>query len=199
MTVSAPSSINMGRFARLSQATYLLDRVLQHLRHYAVFSESLEREAIQLDKALHALLAFTASETNRREIRNCSQAALCQRLVFSPRNTCISSSLRSFPLMLLHTWLYPGCESGAVKNRSSLVWDAMDQLSGEFLNDSKRTLYGIGLPLDETSPLALHWGYQALVYFHRSSHKNSRLDTLLGQGIIQNALKLANTRCKLAG
>ncbi|KAL7940461.1 fungal-specific transcription factor domain-containing protein [Trichoderma barbatum] len=182
MTVSAPSNINMGRFARLSQATYLLGRVLKHLQDDTVFSESLMEEDIQLDKALHALLAFTASETNRRDIRICSQAALCQSA-----------------LALLHIpWLYPRHESEAVENRSSLAWDAMDQLSNEFLNYSRRTLQGIELPFHETSPLALHWGYQALIHFRRLSHKYSRSDTALAEEIVQNALKLANTRWKLA-
>jgi hypothetical protein len=80
MTASSSGDINMGRFARLAQATYLLDRVLVHIQDSAMTAELRDEEAFHLDKALSALVAFTANETSQRQIRVCSQAALCQRL-----------------------------------------------------------------------------------------------------------------------
>lgn len=80
MTASSPGDINMGRFARLAQATYLLDRVLGHIQDSEMSTEDRDEEAVYLDKALCALVAFTASETARRQIKLCSQAALCHRL-----------------------------------------------------------------------------------------------------------------------
>lgn len=75
MTTSTPVSINMGPFARLAQATHLLDRVLHHINE----PTRSEEEAIQLDKALRALVAFTANETTRRRMKLCCHTALCHR------------------------------------------------------------------------------------------------------------------------
>ncbi|PTB47383.1 hypothetical protein M431DRAFT_536292, partial [Trichoderma harzianum CBS 226.95] len=201
MTVSAPSNINMGRFARLSQATYLLDRVLQHLQDSATFSDALSEEAIQLDKALRALVAFTESETNRREMRICTQTALCQRFMLPYRDTHrfkLTLLITLSGLALLHVpWLYPANESIATKYRSALAWDAMDQLSDRFLNYSKKILSGTELPILESSPLSLHWSYQALVHFCRPSNKNTPSNRLQAQETIQEALKFAYSRWKL--
>jgi hypothetical protein len=79
MTALTPGDINMGRFARLAQATHLLDKVIHHNRDSTMSSEFLEDEAIQLDKALHALVVFTVAEATRRQMRLCCQTALCRR------------------------------------------------------------------------------------------------------------------------
>lgn len=70
----------MGRFARFAQATYLLDRVLRHIQNDTLSKSAREEEAFQLDKALSALITFTAKETKGRAVHICAQAALCQRL-----------------------------------------------------------------------------------------------------------------------
>ncbi|KKO99131.1 hypothetical protein THAR02_08765 [Trichoderma harzianum] len=101
-------------------------------------------------------------------------------------------------LALLHVpWLYPANESMATKYRSALAWDAMDQLSDRFLNYSKKILSGTELPILESSPLSLHWSYQALVHFCRPSNKNTPSNRLQAQETIQEALKFAYSRWKL--
>jgi hypothetical protein len=80
MTASTPANINMGPFARLAQATHLLDRVLRHVQDSAMPAKPREEEAIQLDQALRALVAFTANETTRRQMKLCCHTALCHRL-----------------------------------------------------------------------------------------------------------------------
>lgn len=75
----------MGPFARLAQATYLLDQVFRHVRDTSSFER--EEEAIQLDQALRSLAAFTAKETTRRKIKLCCYTALCNRSVPKFYNT----------------------------------------------------------------------------------------------------------------
>jgi hypothetical protein len=84
MTSSSPADLSMGPFARLAQATYLLDQVLRHIGDTAIPER--DEEAIQLDQALRALAAFTVNETTRRKIKLCCYTALCNRSAPSPHD-----------------------------------------------------------------------------------------------------------------
>ncbi|KAL4997081.1 hypothetical protein BDV10DRAFT_98895 [Aspergillus recurvatus] len=181
MTASTPCSINMGRFARLAQATYLLDRVLRHTQDRTLSAGSREEEAIQLDKALSSLLTFTANETERRGIKICSQAALCQSA-----------------LAILHVpYLSP--DSNASVRRRSIARDAMNRLSEDFLHESERILHGSGLPFEATSPFTFHWGYEASLHLTRLSQNNPASNAILARGTVHAALKMGNARWRLAG
>ncbi|KAE9371217.1 hypothetical protein N431DRAFT_491616 [Stipitochalara longipes BDJ] len=61
---STPGDINMGRFARLAQATHLLDRVLAHNKDSVMAVEFLDQETVHLDNALHSLMSFTIEEAD---------------------------------------------------------------------------------------------------------------------------------------
>ncbi|GLA29637.1 hypothetical protein AnigIFM63326_007545 [Aspergillus niger] len=171
----------MGRFARLAQGTYLLDRVLRHTHDRTMSAKSREEEAIQLDKTLRALVVFTASETERRDMKICSQTALCQSA-----------------LAILHApYLSPS--SGASKYRRSLARNAMNQLSHEFLGESKRILHGAGLHFEATSPLSFHWGYMASAHFALLSQADPQSDASSAQETVHSALKMGNARWRAAG
>ncbi|KAL4982803.1 hypothetical protein BDW68DRAFT_170151 [Aspergillus falconensis] len=181
MIASTPCSISMGRFARLAQATYLLDRVLRHTQDRTLSAESREEEAIQLDRSLSALLTFTANETERRGIKICSQAALCQSA-----------------LAILHVpYLSP--DSNASGHRRSIARDAMNRLSEEFFHESDRILHGSGLPFEATSPFTFHWGYEASLHLTRLSQDNPASSAILARETVHAALKMGNARWRLAG
>ena len=82
VSISSGFFLEMGLFARLAQATYLLDQVLQILRrHDSDESEwnllVFEDETSQLRRALLAFLATTELEAEIKEIPFCSPSAIC--------------------------------------------------------------------------------------------------------------------------
>ena len=83
MTASEPCDINMGSFTRLAQAAHLLDQVFRHTNDHTMSPDAREEEAFELDKALRALVALTASDVGQENFAIRSDIALCQRLVLS--------------------------------------------------------------------------------------------------------------------
>lgn len=78
---SSPASVDMGMFARMSQATYLLGRVLRfHARKSELEDEGLRRsERLQLDTTLRALLNLVYVEGSIKRISVCAQSSICYR------------------------------------------------------------------------------------------------------------------------
>ncbi|KFY50634.1 hypothetical protein V495_00145 [Pseudogymnoascus sp. VKM F-4514 (FW-929)] len=184
MTASTPVNINMGPFARLAQATHLLDRVLRHVQDSAMPAKPREEEAVQLDQALRALVAFTAAETTQRQMKLCCHTALCHSA-----------------MALLHRrYLTSQCTDSDVSvHRRSLARDTMDRVSLEFFLESKKILSGEWPSLDTTSPLVLHWGYEASLHLARSVRAEPQEGTGLALETVQSALQKTNTRWKAAG
>lgn len=76
-TVSSPTSLQMGRFGRFAQATYLLGRVLKHVSDRTPDREFLEEEATQLRRTLHALVTLVKVESQNARMEFCTQSAIC--------------------------------------------------------------------------------------------------------------------------
>jgi hypothetical protein len=83
--------------------------------------------------------------------------------------------------------------------RCSLARDAMDRVSSEFLLESKKILTGDGPSFHTTSPLTLHWGYEASLHLARLARAEPQEGTCLALETVQNALWKTNTRWKAAG
>lgn len=80
-TVSSPANLEIGRFARFAQATFLLGRVYKHVSDSTLSKDFLEEEATQLRRTLQALAKIVDIEGQRRKLQFCTQAALCYRSV----------------------------------------------------------------------------------------------------------------------
>jgi hypothetical protein len=76
-TVSSPTTLKMGRFARFAQAVYLLGRVLNHVSDRRLDHEFLEEAANQLQRTLHALVTLVKVESESRRMEFCTQSAVC--------------------------------------------------------------------------------------------------------------------------
>ncbi len=80
-TVSSPTTLKMGRFARFAQATYLLGRVLKHVSDRTTDTEFLEEEAIQLRRTLNALANLVRLESDNAAMEFCTQSSICYAYV----------------------------------------------------------------------------------------------------------------------
>jgi hypothetical protein len=80
-TLSSPSSLKIGRFARFSQAVFLLGRVYKHVSDYTTSKDFLDEEATQLRRTLQALTKIVEIEGQSKKLQFCTQAALCYRQV----------------------------------------------------------------------------------------------------------------------
>jgi len=79
-TLSSPTNLRMGRFARFAQAIYLLGRVYKHVSDQTGDHEFLQEEAVQLRRTIEALVILTdleGSQSNKLEF--CTQTALSYR------------------------------------------------------------------------------------------------------------------------
>jgi hypothetical protein len=78
-TLASPSSVSMGRFARLVQAAHLLGRVLRNVADNTLSKSFRTQEASQLYRTLSALANLAEVESKIKELEFCSQIAICYR------------------------------------------------------------------------------------------------------------------------
>ena len=78
-TVSSPSDMAMGRFARFAQATYLLGRVLNHLSDLRGDEALHAAESMQLNRTILALVNLSQCEGQIRNLEFCTQISTCYR------------------------------------------------------------------------------------------------------------------------
>ena len=83
-TLLSPSSLNMGRFARFAQATYLLEQVYRHVSDQTSDPDFHKEEAKQLHRTIHALLRVAEIESQTRKLGVCTQMAVCYWYVKNP-------------------------------------------------------------------------------------------------------------------
>ena len=72
--------LKMGRFARLTQATYFLGQALKQARRNSVNKTDFVRETAQLRKTIIALSNVFQVEGITRQIDLCAQTDICYRL-----------------------------------------------------------------------------------------------------------------------
>jgi hypothetical protein len=82
---SSPAAIEMGMFSRMSQATFLLGRVLQFHSRNKEHEDPDDRlaEQLQLDRTIRALLNLVYIEGSVKLISVCAQTSICYRFVES--------------------------------------------------------------------------------------------------------------------
>ncbi|KAH8811248.1 hypothetical protein F5884DRAFT_897708 [Xylogone sp. PMI_703] len=81
-TLASPSSLDMGRFARLVQAAYLLGRVLRNAADGSLDATFHKQEASQLSRTLLALVNLSDVEGTIEELSYCPQLGICYCALF---------------------------------------------------------------------------------------------------------------------
>ncbi|KAH8812337.1 fungal-specific transcription factor domain-containing protein [Xylogone sp. PMI_703] len=77
--LSAASDVEMGKFARLTQATHLLGRVLRHVSDTDIDPRFSREEKASLERALQSLLSLSIAEEELSGIHYCSPIGLTTR------------------------------------------------------------------------------------------------------------------------
>jgi hypothetical protein len=78
-TVASPANVNMGMFARLSQATYLLGCVLHHVSDNSADDHTYKEQNMQLERTIRALYNLSNIEYQSRRMAVCPQTAICYK------------------------------------------------------------------------------------------------------------------------
>ncbi|KPI40200.1 uncharacterized protein AB675_11578 [Cyphellophora attinorum] len=144
-TAGSPANTNMGMFARLSQASYLLAKVIRHKStptHDAAFD--LE-ERNNLQRALQSLLTLTYREGSTEYMPICPQTALCYSA-----------------LVILNSSAYPGTSSvnaGSAEDLEHTVVDLLMPVADESLLSTELHYRGRPWSLDRSTPFLLRWSY----------------------------------------
>lgn len=83
--------------------------------------------------------------------------------------------------------------------RLNLAKDAMDTVASEFVSESMRFLSKDAPAYRTTSPLILHWGYEASVHLKQRAQTGIHDETPLALEELQKCLRDVNSRWKAAG
>lgn len=78
-TVASPANVNMGMFARMSQATYLLGCVLHHVSDNSADDHIHKEQSMQLERTIRALNNLSNIEHQSRRMAVCPQTAICYK------------------------------------------------------------------------------------------------------------------------
>jgi hypothetical protein len=166
-TVSSPATTHMGMLARLSQASYLLGRVLRHKNNPTNDSVFDCEERSFLQHALQALLNLTYEEGSTRLMPICPQTALCLSAMAILNSYTLPETATYQPSMLVST-------DGAQAKTVNLLRCIAD----ESLLNIERYYRRRPWSLERSSPLLLHWSFIIAVTFL----KLSRLENTSGLG-----------------
>ena len=154
-TVSAPSDVNMGMFARLSQAAYLMGRVVHHREHPTGDTSFDTDEAVRLDGALRALLNLTYEEGATRLMQICPQTAIC----FSALIKLHARPLR--PQNETHELDNDYRHHNRIADTMRLLRAVADQSTLSTVLFFRREPWSI----EKSSPFLLHWTYVIAVTY----------------------------------
>jgi hypothetical protein len=186
-TAGSPANTNMGMFARLSQASYLIAKVIRHKStptNDAAFDLE-ERNSLQ--GALQALLTLTYREGSTKYMPICPQTALCYSA-----------------LVVLNSSAYPGSPSvnaaAAAEDLEHTIVDLLMPVADESLLSTELHYRGRPWSLDRSTPFLLRWSYLIAKTFqdilsHVGEHSESQAETVLTAGndqqrfVIERALK----------
>jgi hypothetical protein len=163
--VSAPSTSKLGMLARLSQAVYLLGKVLRHKHEPTDDPDFNQHERLQIDKSLRALLKLAYQGNSAPVTAICPQTAMC----FGA-------------LIELHFLGYmeaqgPGSLKGHPRaNAMQAALNLLRPIAGQACQSSSVWFRSRPFTLEQASPLLLPWTYQAAITFLRLAHWFQVLD-----------------------
>jgi hypothetical protein len=168
--VSEPSCTEMGMFARLAQAAFLLGRVYRWKNHPTGDIEFDHAEKLQLEMSLRVLINLTYVEGSERLMLMCSQIALCFNALVTLHteedNLAVQApGLCTTPTTSSASTGHCGVETPGVAAAGTLqsLWAVAQESS---MNTILLYKQEPGL-LEKSSPLLLHWTYNIAVTFIR--------------------------------
>ncbi|KAF8861379.1 hypothetical protein BDZ45DRAFT_267259 [Acephala macrosclerotiorum] len=156
-TLSSPASLQIGRFARFAQATFLLGRVYERVSDSTLSKDFLEEEATQLRRTLQALAKIVDIEGQGRKLQFCTQAALCYSgmLLLQESYSCMSKA----PSPDIHFW------DPTVSIAESTAREAA-RIATAFLSRDD-----VGPATEKVSPFILHLFYHAQVIYSEKAKR----------------------------
>ncbi|KAF2495903.1 hypothetical protein BU16DRAFT_360464 [Lophium mytilinum] len=173
---SSPASIEMGMLARMSQATFILGRVL---RFQARSSESedqafRESERLQLDRTLRALLNLVYIEGSVKRTAVCAQSSICYSALIALHDPeAKRTDLEQFDMKMAFL--------GPVVNE--MTW-----ASGVWFGDRL-------VNISDASPFLLFWAYQAITIYRRLEERYGN-ETQQHMLLMKEKLRLMSLRWK---
>jgi hypothetical protein len=183
------SSVNMGRFARLSHATYLLSQVIRHTSDESLTDTAIrEEDMVQLDRTIRALMVVCEQESQRTNLRYCSPLSIC-----------------ASALLLLHSYYTspspsPTPSSLERSRYRELSWAAMQELSRHLAIAFKESHeQHSSICLLEISPLVLHSMYKAGVFLVGLNRDAPSEETAKGLRDIKETLEMKDGKWKISG
>ena len=188
--VSSPAKTNMGMFARLSQAAYLLGRVQRNKNFPTGDSQFDTEERTQLDRSLRSLLNLTYQEGATHQMPICPQTTICYTALIKLH------SLPQLPAQLASS--IPGAgHANLPLNPSYKVPEADVRATAETLNTlrpvAQESLLTAKLffrsepwSMEKSSPLLLHSTYSAAVAFLKVNRCLHLAETQYGDSLTRD-------------
>ncbi|KAF2817754.1 uncharacterized protein BDZ99DRAFT_23774 [Mytilinidion resinicola] len=173
---SSPASIEMGMLARMSQATFILGRVLRFQARSSEFEDEAFRESerLQLDKTLRALLNLVYIEGSVKRIAVCAQSSICYSALIALHDPeARRTDLEQFDMKLV--LLGP-----VVKE---MTWASGIWFSERLVN------------ISDASPFLLFWAYQAITIYRRLEARYGN-ETQQHMLLMKEKLRLMSLRWK---
>lgn len=199
-TVSSPATVNMGSFARLAKATYLLCLVLKRTNVAGADETSLSESAKQLDQDIRALASLPDVEGQSHSVGGSPQVAFCHRYDLCRAFSGLQFEFAPFffknkskadagfsALFILH-------DLSSSRTDQTFVRFARELLSvvKETFSSSPRFVAG------NPSPLLIHWMYQAASIHSRLFRVTDNEDSELLENF-KLQLRTLNRRWMVAG
>ncbi|CZR61428.1 related to fungal specific transcription factor [Phialocephala subalpina] len=184
-TLSSPASLQIGRFARFAQATFLLGRVYKHVSDSTLSKDFLEEEATQLRRTLQALATIVDIEGQGRKLQFCTQAALCYSgmLLLQESYSCLCK----VPSPDIHFW------DPTISIAESIARESA-RIATSFLAKND-----VGPATEKVSPFILHLFYHSQVIFLEKAKRTGIEAAAESVGVLSKVLVVMDERWKAAG
>jgi hypothetical protein len=180
------SSVNMGRMARLSHATYLLSQVIRHTSDES-FTDNAAREEqiVQLDRTIRALMVVCEQESQRTNLRYCNPLSICASALLLLHSHYISSSSS------------PYSSTGRYREASFIAMQELSRHLAIAFKESHQKHSNICLL--EISPLVLHSVYRAGAFLVGLNKDAPSAEGEKGLRDIKETLEMKDGKWKISG
>ncbi|KAH9204335.1 hypothetical protein DL95DRAFT_398601 [Leptodontidium sp. 2 PMI_412] len=183
-TLSSPTSLRMGRFARFAQAIYLLGRVYKHVSDQTDDHIFLQEEAVQLRRTIEALVTLTEIEGSQGDkLEFCTQTALSYSGLLRLQDT-----FSSLPVGLLET------------DKWSSSTALVEKVATSAASLANMVCRGVpSVPIHTVSPFILDLFYHARIIWGERVRQTGSEDAIGAAEDLNAAIVGLNARWRAAG
>ncbi|RFU25192.1 hypothetical protein B7463_g11147, partial [Scytalidium lignicola] len=178
-TLSSPSSVLMGKFARLAQTGYLLGQILHHISDYNSPKELHDEIGIQLYRTMHSLVTLSHIEASIRALVFCPQTAICY---------CGLLLLQNRPNSPINERILDAEHFSSI----SVIAETTMKICKFFLDSTRSTLPKI-------SPFLLPSLYRAGIIYLEEYNNSQSEKAWLSLCVLKDTMGVINGRWKAAG